>query len=235
MTDDDALLKQQVQYYRARAPEYDDWFERRGRYDLGEEHTAQWNAEVGEVRSALHSSPLRGVILELACGTGWWTAELARPDVAITAVDSSAEAIGLNRKRVRSSSVTYEQANIFDWDPGEHFDTVFFAFWLSHVPPDRFDAFWELIDTCLRPGGRVFFVDNRWYSGYRWPRGETPLGDAAPWVAMRKLSDGRQFDIVKVFYEARELEGRLARLGWAGQVSETSNFFIWGDLRRAAT
>ena len=235
MTDDHALLEQQVQYYRARAPEYDDWFERRGRYDLGAEHTTRWNTEVGAVRDALHSSPLRGSVLELACGTGWWTAELARPDVAVTALDSSAEAIERNRERVRSSSVTYEQANIFDWHPGGHFDTVFFAFWLSHVPPDRFDPFWELVDSCLGPGGRVFFVDNRWYPGYRWPRGETPPGGAAPWVAKRQLSDGRQFDIVKVFYEARELEERLAGLGWAGQVSETSNFFIWGDLSRAAT
>ena len=94
--DDDALLEQQVQYYRARAPEYDDWFERRGRYDPGAEHTTRWNAEVGAVRNALHSSPLRGSVLELACGTGWWTAELARPDVSIPdvsikAVDSSAE------------------------------------------------------------------------------------------------------------------------------------------------
>ena len=235
MTEDDALLEQQAQYYRARAPEYDDWFERRGRYDLGAEHTARWNAEVETVRSALHGTPLGGSVLELACGTGWWTAELARHDVAITAVDSSTEMIRRNRERIGNSSVRYEHADIFDWHPRERFDTVVFAFWLSHVLPDRFEAFWELIDSCLRPDGRVFFVDNRWYPGYRWPRGETPLGDAAPWVARRELSDGRQYDIVKVFYGVRELEGRLADLGWAGRVSETSNFFIWGDLSRATT
>lgn len=232
MINDDILLEEQVRYYQARAPEYDLWFKRRGPYDLGTEHTTRWNAEVEAVRKALHSSPLRGDVLELACGTGWWTGELARHDVAITAVDSSREAIALNGKRVGRSTVTYLHANIFDWRPDRSFETIFFGFWLSHVPPDRFEAFWELIDSCLSPTGRVFFVDNRWYPEYRWPQGQTQPSDAPRYVARRQLCDGRHFRIVKVFYEANELERRLSNLGWAGQISETSNFFIWGDLRR---
>jgi hypothetical protein len=34
------------------------------------------------------------------------------------------------------------------------------GFWLSHVPLERFGAFWSLVDECLAPGGRVFFVDD---------------------------------------------------------------------------
>jgi hypothetical protein len=57
---DDALLAEQVAYYRARAPEYDDWCERRGRYDRGPDHTARWRAEVDTLRSALASADLTG-------------------------------------------------------------------------------------------------------------------------------------------------------------------------------
>ena len=32
---DERLLQEQVDYYRARAGEYDEWFFRTGRYDLG--------------------------------------------------------------------------------------------------------------------------------------------------------------------------------------------------------
>ncbi len=184
------------------------------------------------MRHALHISPLKGEVLELPCGTGWWTNELARHNVAITAVDSSREVIALNRKRVGKSTVTYIHANIFDWRPAGSFETIFFGFWLSHVPPDRFEAFWESIKSCLSPNGRVFFVDDRWYPENRRPHGQTQPGAAAPWVARRQLTDGRNFDIVKVFYRAIELERRLSNLGWHGQISETSNFFIWGDLRR---
>ncbi len=38
---DDELLGEQAAYYRARAPEYDDWWQRTGRYDRGPEATAQ--------------------------------------------------------------------------------------------------------------------------------------------------------------------------------------------------
>ena len=49
----------------------------------------------------------------------------------------------------------------------------------------------------------------------------------------RELSDGRRFDIVKVFYDPAELQARLERYGWEGTVSETPEFFISGKLRRA--
>ena len=234
-SEDDALLAEQIAYYRARAPEYDEWFARRGRYDRGSEHTARWEAEVEVVRDALHSSGLRGRVLELACGTGWWTAELARSADSVTAVDSSPEVLQLNQERVGGSAVQYIEADIFDWQPPQTFDAVFFAFWLTHVPPDRFSAFWKLVDSCLGREGRVFFVDNRWYPEYRWPAGEAPLSEkaAAPHLAVRELNDGRRFDMVKVFYEAQELTARLEELGWIGSISETQEFFIWGELERA--
>lgn len=32
------ILQEQIQYYRDRASEYDEWFFRQGRYDRGEAH-----------------------------------------------------------------------------------------------------------------------------------------------------------------------------------------------------
>ena len=233
MPEDDALLAEQMAYYRARAPEYHEWFARRGRYDRGSEHTARWEAEVEVVRHALRSSGLRGKVLELACGTGWWTAELARNAVSITAVDASPEVLQLNQERVGSPTVQYIEADIFDWQPTETFDAVFFSFWLSHVPPNRFAAFWKLVDSCLSREGRVFFVDTLWHPEYQWPKGEAPPSEA-PHVAVRELNDGRRFHMVKVFYEAEQLRARLEELGWVGSISETWQFFIWGELERAA-
>ena len=39
------------------------------------------------------------------------------------------------------------------------FDAVFFGFFLSHVPPSRFEPFWSVVEGLLAPDGRVFFVD----------------------------------------------------------------------------
>ena len=74
--DEESLIQQQIEYYRARSSEYDEWFLRTGRYDRGDEHRKQWFAEVTGVHKALESSNPAGNILELACGTGLWTKHL---------------------------------------------------------------------------------------------------------------------------------------------------------------
>jgi hypothetical protein len=71
---DDALVAGQIEYYRARAPEYDEWFLRRGPYDHGPELAAVWERETADVAAALAGVPLDGAeVLELAPGTGAWT------------------------------------------------------------------------------------------------------------------------------------------------------------------
>ena len=44
------VIAEQVAYYRARAPEYDDWFFRRGDYDHGADWNRRWRREVGAVQ-----------------------------------------------------------------------------------------------------------------------------------------------------------------------------------------
>ena len=54
------------------------------------------------------------------------------------------------------------QADIFEWSPELQYDAAFFGFWLSHVPPEWFGAFWNLIDRALKPDGQALFVDSRY-------------------------------------------------------------------------
>src|SRR5687768_1659873 len=97
---DERLLQDQVAYYRARAGEYDEWFLREGRYDRGPEHRGEWFAEVEIIRRALSHAITDSDVLELACGTGLWTEQLARENRHVAAVDSSSEVIAINRSRV---------------------------------------------------------------------------------------------------------------------------------------
>jgi ubiquinone/menaquinone biosynthesis C-methylase UbiE len=161
---DEVLLEGQLAYYRARAGEYDEWFLRTGRYDRGPEWNRRWFSELEQVRRELRVFGPAGEVLELACGTGLWTVELARHAASITAVDASPEVLEINRSRLREAGsetpVRHVLADLFDWSPQKTYDVVFFGFWLSHVPPARFAAFWELVRSALGPGGRVFFVDS---------------------------------------------------------------------------
>jgi demethylmenaquinone methyltransferase/2-methoxy-6-polyprenyl-1,4-benzoquinol methylase len=227
--EEDALLQTQLAYYRARAAEYDEWFFRTGRYDRGPEHRAAWLAEVATVDQALRDALAGGgEVLEMACGTGLWTQRLIQTHGRVVAVDASPEAIAINRERVQSDRVEYVEADLFSWTPPKgQFDAVFFGFWLSHVPRSRFDAFWAAVRLALKPSGSAFFIDSL-------PEGtSTAIDQAVPAdsdLARRRLNDGREFDIVKVFHEPAELEGRLRERGWRGWVRSSGRFFIYGLL-----
>ena len=221
------LIEQQKEYYRARAGEYDEWFERTGRYDRGPGHRARWFAEVEEVRAALERFDPAGRVLELACGTGWWTEQLVRWAGEVTAVDASAEVLELNRRRVGDERVRRERADIFAWLPDGAYDVVFFSFWLSHVPPERFAAFWEMVRGALAPGGRVFFVDS--LRTELSTATDHRLSDEGDVVLERKLNDGRRFQIYKVFYEPGDLRRQLEALGWRADIRATESFFLYGE------
>lgn len=234
-----SLLDEQVSYYRARSNEYDEWFLRKGRYDRGPELNERWFAEVEEVRGRLAAVqaglPRRHDVLELACGTGLWTERIVAKAQTLTAVDASPEVIALNRERLRDSGregrIEYEVADLFGWKPARPYDLVFFGFWLSHVPRERFDDFWRLVGDALAPGGRVFFIDNlrNRASGDR----QRVLSEPGSTRARRTLKDGREFEIVKVFYDADALEARLSELGWRIAVRATDSFFLHGAGGRA--
>ena len=49
----------------------------------------------------------------------------------------------------------------------------------------------------------------------------------------RKLNDGRQFKVVKVFHEPEELQARLVKMGWAASIRATAQFFIYGWRTRS--
>ncbi|HET7563481.1 MAG TPA: class I SAM-dependent methyltransferase [Gemmatimonadaceae bacterium] len=229
MTRSDPILEQQIAYYRARAHEYDQWFLRQGRYDRGPEWNRQWLSEVQELRAHLDRFRPTGRVLELACGTGWWTEQLLRHADCVTAVDASLEVLALNRARVGAERVRFIQEDLFQWQPSEQYDVIFFSFWLSHVPPERFESFWQLVRSALAPDGRVLFIDSL--------RTETStamdhrLPDAHDVTAVRRLNDEREFRIYKVFYQPEQLAARLRTLGWQVDVTTTANYFLVGQGR----
>lgn len=220
MADDlDALLDEQSAYYRARAPEYDQWWRREGSFDRGEAFNRAWHTEVGQLQRFVDQHVQGGHVLELAAGTGWWTEHLASRAGRITAVDQSPEALAINRERVAGAPgpVEHVEADLFDWRPPERYDVVFFSFWLTHVPPSRFDTFWDLVAGALAPGGTAVVVDNA----------EPLEPPEAPGVSVRQLNDGREYRIVKLYWTVEELRARLEPRGWRLEGGRTDRFFTF--------
>ncbi|HET9015304.1 MAG TPA: class I SAM-dependent methyltransferase [Thermomicrobiaceae bacterium] len=227
---DGHLERQMIDYYRARAPEYDEWFERRGRYDQGAELNRAWFDEAAAVRAALHAIGHAADALELAGGTGIWTAELARLADRVTVVDASTEMIAINRARVASDRVSYVAADLFAWEPARTYDLVFFGFWLSHVPPERLDEFLARVARATQPGGRLFLVDSR--PEPTSTTADQPLPGRGATTMTRRLNDGRTYTIVKVFYEPATLEAVLGRHGFDARAWATERYFVYASATR---
>ncbi|WP_030930760.1 class I SAM-dependent methyltransferase [Streptomyces sp. NRRL S-646] len=212
--DDDALLAEQLAYYRAGAAEYD-----RPYSEL---------ADLRELPACVDGLPIAGDVLELACGTGRWTRLLGARARSVTAVDAAAEVLALARARTAASTVEFVEADLFAWQPPRRYDTVFFAFWLSHVPPARLPRFWSTVADALAPGGKVVFIDD----GPAGAASEEVLADHPVPAAVRRLDDGSKYRIVKVFHDARTLTSDLSALGWSARIRTVAGQFI-GIAERA--
>jgi SAM-dependent methyltransferase len=209
-------LREQVLYYRRRAPEYDETSVGSKAHDA--ERFRRW----------LERLEPSGDVLEIACGTGLWTQHLVRRVTSLTALDSSPEVIELARQRVAGSETRFVVADFFSWRPERRYDCAFFGFWLSHVPPERFADFWRRLATCLEPDGRALFVDE---GVDRAPRDADP---GEPFVE-RRLRDGSTYRIVKVFHEPDGLGRALADVGWTAQVEPLEDGFLAGVARPAGS
>jgi len=142
----------------------------------------------------------------------------------LTAVDAAQEVLDLNRRRI-GDRARYIRADMFSWKPTETYDVVFFSFWLSHVPPERFGQFWGLVRRALAPSGRVFFIDNLASREAASLDPEHPGPDEGSVV--RHLSDGRAFQIWKVLHRPKQLETDLSKLGWDATAHRAGHFFLY--------
>lgn len=203
-----ALLDDQIAYYQAIANEYEDH---------------QIDPTGGdELTAAVDAFRPTGSVLDLACGFGAWTEVLIRSASSVTAVDASSAMLHRARQRLGDAPVEFVQSDIFEWQPTQRYDAVFFGFWLSHVPDDRFETFWELVESCLQPGAPVMFVDDN----HRAPA-ELINGPESS-VVERRLNDGSAHRAVKVPHTSESLEARLRSMGWDIRVHATAGHFYWG-------
>jgi demethylmenaquinone methyltransferase/2-methoxy-6-polyprenyl-1,4-benzoquinol methylase len=230
MSGDDRIIADQIEYYRARAGEYDEWFERTGRYDFGAAEREAFKTEERAAEAALGAFGATGDGLEIACGTGWWTSRLVGTAASLTCIDAAPETITLNRKRLsleRKQLPEFVATDVFAWEPPRRFDFVAFCFWLSHVPSAKFDGFWAMVERALKPGGRVFFLDT--------PPSRRGVYESEPAskseIELRRLKDGSEHRAVKIYYEPQALVEKLRALGWAAEIS-AGKYFLIGTAKR---
>jgi ubiquinone/menaquinone biosynthesis C-methylase UbiE len=164
-------------------------------------------------------------VLEVACGTGYWTEAIAHSVRSIRATDFSPEVLDVARhKAYPAGRVIFEVANGFNLSPVKgRFDAGFAGFWWSHVPRDDQQAFLEGFHACLEPGSRVLLLDNRFVEGSSTPISRTD--DRGNTYQVRTLDDGSTHEVLKNFPSLEELHAAVDRA--AVDVAVTELPYFW--------
>jgi ubiquinone/menaquinone biosynthesis C-methylase UbiE len=218
------LYAEMRQYYARRAPEYDDWYNRAGRYD-DPATNGLWHGEVaalGHIAADFGS----GRLLDIACGTGRWTERFAaNPRVTdVTALDGAAEMLAQTRERLdaagRGASLVRGDAYALPFADAS-FDCAFSGFFLGHVPPERVGAWLVEVRRVLRRGGALLIFDSL-----------LPEGREEVQVQQRPLKDGSRHNVLKVYYTPATLAKALAGVAARGsiEVATTGRYFVHARL-----
>src|SRR5688572_1911849 len=185
-------------YYGRRAHEYERIY-----------HKPERQADLARLREHLRCVLSGRRVLELACGTGYWTAAIADIVDSILATDASEEVLAIARdKGLDPARISFALADAYNpVRQSLDFTAGLAAFWWSHIPRARLTAFLDRFHAVLVPGARVVFADNRFVQGSSTPICRTDA--AGNTHQLRQLQDGTTHEVLKNFPSAEELRDAL--------------------------
>jgi demethylmenaquinone methyltransferase/2-methoxy-6-polyprenyl-1,4-benzoquinol methylase len=188
-----------VDYYRQRAREYELIYEKPER-----------QADLAVLKERL-SLELAGLdVLEIACGTGFWTEVCAGRAHSMLAVDLAEETLAIARaKEYPFGKVRFGLADAYCLEdvPGS-FTAGLASFWWSHIPRERIPEFLAGWHRRLGAGARVVFMDNRFVAGSSSPISRTDAQGNT--FQLRTLQDSTTHEVLKNFQTGPELLAAVA-------------------------
>jgi ubiquinone/menaquinone biosynthesis C-methylase UbiE len=188
------------EYYQARAAEFESVYDRPERQD-----------DLCQLRAWL-AEKVRGYrVLEVACGTGYWTAVAADTAKAIVATDLNPGPLEIARGKGLATHVTFVQADAYALPDHEGpFDVGMAHFWWSHVALADQQRFLAHFASRLGKGAKLLMIDNNLVPGSSGPISRTD--DLGNTYQLRKLASGAEYEILKNFPTPAELQKAFGRL-----------------------
>lgn len=187
------------QYYAQRAQIYERVY-----------HKPERQSDLRAMESAL-AVPFAGRhVLELACGTGWWTPHGARLAASWLATDLNPETMAIAQNKAMPACVRFATVDAYTLAgiEGQRFDGAFAGFWWSHVPLARLRDWLALVHSRLERGAQVVLLDNRFVAG-----SSTAISrrdDEGNTYQRRTLDDGSVHEVLKNFPDR---DGAIAAAG----------------------
>jgi demethylmenaquinone methyltransferase/2-methoxy-6-polyprenyl-1,4-benzoquinol methylase len=209
-----ATVDSMQRYYAQRASEYERIYDKPER-----------QADIAAVKAWLPAQFEGRRVLEVACGTGYWTPHAATQCASWTATDVNDEVLALARtKPLPHERVDFRLADAYALDLPRQFDAAFAGFWWSHVPLERTAEWLDGLHACLQPRARVVLIDNRYVEGSSQP--VTRSDELGNTYQSRRLDDGSTHEVLKNFPDADGLRRLLGDRATAFEWTAWPHF--WG-------
>ena len=188
-----------VEYYRRRAPEYEAFYAKPER-----------QTDLALLRRHIPERMRDRRVLEIACGTGYWTTLIASAAASVVATDAGEEPMAIARtKPYPAGRVRFALADAYALDPSlGRFDAALAIFWWSHIPLSRIADFLPSLHARLEPAARIVLMDNLYVDGSSTPVAERDAEGNT--YQLRPLADGSENRVLKNFPTEQDLRSHLA-------------------------
>jgi SAM-dependent methyltransferase len=202
-------------YYSKRASEYEKIYAKPER-----------QAELAWLKGRLPSVFTGRTVLEVACGTGYWTPVIAKQAKKVYACDINDSVLEIAREKpIPKGRAEFFKADAVSLDGvPAGCDAAFAGFWWSHVKKAELRRFVANLASKLEPGAVVAILDNQFAEG-----SSTPISrrDAeGNTYQVRKLASGEDFEVLKNFPTHEELADAVRPVAREAHVETTTYFWL---------
>lgn len=204
-----------AEYYAKRAAEYERFYDKPER-----------QAEYAALRARVAEMLAGRRVLELACGTGYWTKVMSATAREVTALDFNQEVLDVAAsKNLPMDKVSFGIGDAFaPPDLGRRHDALFAGFWWSHVLRQDLDSFLRGAINAVAPGALIAFLDNRYVEGSNTPVSRRDAQGNC--YQSRKLDDGSSHEVLKNFPDDAELLRRASAHGTDAKIEDFRYFWL---------
>jgi len=203
-----------VAYYSKRAPILEEVYEKRA-----------CQADLAKLRDAVCAALKDHDVLEVACGTGYWTASIAACAASVLGTDASADMLRLAQaKGLPADKVGFALADAFRLDVPGTFDACFAGFWWSHVRRDEQAGFLAEVRRHVGKDGLLVMIDNCHIEGDTPPIARTDADGNT--YQIRTLPDGSRHDVLKNYPTDSALRKRLGVVAKDIRILRLTHYWI---------
>lgn len=187
-------------YYAHCAASYDAVYEQEERQD-----------DLDDLQEAVAELMQGHKVLELACGSGYWTEFISIAAESVLAIDASPEMLALAAKRdVDPDVVTFAQGDAMTLAdiPAGQYTACFAAGWWSHVGRAEQEKYLALLRSKLGKDALLVLLDSNQVEGVSVPIARTDADGNT--YQFRTAPDGQRFEIMKNYPTDSWLRKRLS-------------------------